>query len=34
MRDVQALAGHRSLGHTQRYIEPYGPAQRKLVSLL
>lgn len=34
MRDVQLLAGHRSLLHTQRYVEGDPRAQRKLVSLL
>lgn len=34
IRDVQALAGHRSLNHTQRYIEVSNQAQRRLVTLL
>lgn len=34
IRDVQQLAGHRSLTHTQRYIEPHSAAQRRLVNLL
>jgi integrase/recombinase XerD len=34
LRDVQRLAGHRSLLTTQAYIEGSSSAQRKLVSLL
>ena len=34
IRDVQMLAGHRSLKHTQAYIETDSLAQRRLVSLL
>lgn len=34
IRDVQALAGHRSLSHTQRYIEANTKAQRRLVGNL
>jgi integrase len=34
IRDVQMLAGHRSLKHTQAYIEADSAAQRRLVSLL
>ena len=34
IRDVQQLAGHRSLLHTQSYIDADGRAQRRLVSLL
>lgn len=34
IRDVQALAGHRSLNHTQRYVEASNQAQRRLVTLL
>lgn len=34
IRDVQALAGHRSLNHTQRYVEVSNQAQRRLVTLL
>ena len=34
IRDVQKLAGHRSLLHTQGYIDADARAQRKLVSLL
>ncbi len=34
IRDVQALAGHRSLHHTQGYIDSNTRAQRRLVSLL
>jgi len=34
LRDVQLLAGHRSLLTTQAYIEGSSSAQRKLVSLL
>ena len=34
MRDVQLLAGHRSITTTQRYIEGDTDAQRKLVSLI
>jgi integrase/recombinase XerD len=34
IRDVQLLAGHRSLLHTQGYIDPSSKAQRRLVALL
>lgn len=34
IRDVQVLAGHRSLNHTQRYVEASNQAQRRLVTLL
>jgi integrase/recombinase XerD len=34
MRDVQLLAGHRSIQTTQRYIDGDTDAQRKLVSLI
>ena len=34
LRDVQLLAGHRSIQTTQRYIDADSEAQRKLVSLL
>jgi integrase/recombinase XerD len=34
LRDVQALAGHRSIETTQRYIDGDTDAQRRLVSLL
>jgi integrase/recombinase XerD len=34
LRDVQILAGHRSIQTTQRYIDGDTDAQRKLVSLL
>ena len=34
LRDVQALAGHRSLGTTARYIEADAEAQRKVVALI
>jgi integrase len=34
LRDVQLLAGHRSIQTTQRYIEGDSDAQRRLVSLL
>jgi len=34
LRDVQELAGHRSLTTTERYIEGDRDAQRKLISLL
>jgi integrase/recombinase XerD len=34
LRDVQLLAGHRSIQTTQRYIDGDTDAQRKLVSLL
>jgi integrase len=34
LRDVQQLAGHRSIEHTQRYIDGDGRAQRRLVKLL
>ena len=33
MRDIQALAGHASLGTTARYIEADHDAQRKVVAL-
>jgi integrase len=34
LRDVQLLAGHRSIDTTQRYIDGHTAGQRKLVSLL
>jgi integrase len=34
LRDVQLLAGHRSIETTQRYIDGHAAAQRKLVSLI
>ena len=34
LRDVQLLAGHRSIETTQRYIDGDTPSQRRLVSLL
>ncbi len=34
LRDVQILAGHRSIQTTQRYIDGDSDAQRKLVSLI
>jgi len=34
LRDVQLLAGHRSIQTTQRYIDGYTDAQRKLVPLI
>lgn len=34
LRDIQELAGHRSLTTTERYIEGDRAAQRKLISLL
>lgn len=34
LRDVQALAGHKSLQTTQRYIETNSEAQRKVVAVL
>ena len=34
LRDVQLLAGHRSITTTQRYIDGDTDAQRKLVSLI
>lgn len=34
LRDVQALAGHSSLGTTQRYIEINADAKRKIVELI
>jgi integrase len=34
LRDVQLLAGHRSIEITQRYIDGDEPAQRRLVSLI
>jgi integrase/recombinase XerD len=34
LRDVQLLAGHRSIQMTQRYIDGDSDAQRKLVSLI
>lgn len=34
IRDVQVLAGHRSLKHTQGYIEANTRAQKRLVNLL
>jgi len=34
LRDVQLLAGHRSIQTTQRYIDGDSEAQRRLISLL
>lgn len=34
LRDVQLLAGHSTLGTTQRYIEADGMAQRRVVNLI
>jgi integrase len=34
LRDVQLLAGHRSIQTTQRYIEGASDAQRKLVAMI
>jgi len=34
LRDVQQLAGHRSIDQTQAYIEGDTPAKRRLVGLL
>jgi integrase/recombinase XerD len=34
LRDVQLLAGHRSIQTTQRYIDGDSDAQRRLISLL
>lgn len=34
IRDVQILAGHRSLRHTQEYVDGDSRAQRRLVNLL
>lgn len=34
LRDIQALAGHSSLGTTARYIEADADAQRKVVALI
>ena len=34
LRDVQLLAGHRSIQTTQRYIDGDSDAQRRLVSLI
>jgi integrase/recombinase XerD len=34
LRDIQQLAGHSSLGTTQRYIEGNSEAKRKLVNLI
>jgi integrase len=34
LRDVQLLAGHRSIQTTQRYIEGDSDAQRRLISLI
>ena len=34
LRDVQQLAGHRSIGMTQRYIEGDTAAQRRLINLI
>jgi site-specific recombinase XerD len=33
-RDVQLLAGHRSIQTTQRYIDGDSDAQRKLVAMI
>ena len=34
LRDVQQLAGHRSLLTTQAYIDAYSPAKLKLINLI
>ncbi len=34
LRDVQQLAGHRSIEMTQKYIEGYAPAKLRLISLI
>ena len=34
LRDVQQLAGHRSIEMTQKYIEGYAPAKLRLMSLI
>ena len=34
LRDVQLLAGHRSIENTQRYIDGNTDGQRRLISLL
>lgn len=34
LRDVQQLAGHRSINTTERYIDGYGEAQRRIVNLI
>jgi integrase len=34
LRDVQLLAGHRSIETTQRYIDGHTDGQRKLIGLL
>jgi integrase len=34
LRDVQLLAGHRSIQTTQRYIDGDSEAQRRLISLI
>lgn len=34
IKDVQILAGHSSLSHTQRYIEGHSQAQKRLVEML
>jgi integrase/recombinase XerD len=34
LRDVQLLAGHRSIEHTQSYIDGDSDAQRRLIRIL